>query len=30
MDFSLAWSKENYNPAIALFYSMIEEITNAE
>ena len=30
MDFSLAWSKENYNPAIALFYSLIEEVTNAE
>lgn len=30
MDFSLAWNKENYNPAIALFYSMIEEVTNAE
>ena len=30
MDFSLAWSKENYNPAIALFYSMIDEITNAD
>ena len=30
MDFSLAWSRENYNPAIALFYSMIEEITNEE
>ena len=30
MDFSLAWNKENYNPAIALFYSMIEEVTNAD
>ena len=30
MDFSLAWSKENYNPAIALFYSLIEEVTGAE
>jgi DNA-binding transcriptional LysR family regulator len=30
MDFSLAWSKENYNPAIALFYSMIDEITSAD
>ena len=30
MDFSLAWNKENYNPAIALFYSMIEEVTNVD
>lgn len=26
MDFSICWNKENYNPAIALFYSMIDEV----
>ena len=26
MDYSICWHKENYNPAIALFYSMIDEI----
>ena len=26
MDFSIGWSKDNFNPAIALFYSIISEI----
>ena len=30
MDFSLAWNRENFNPAIALFYSLIEEVTDGE
>lgn len=30
MDFSLAWNKENYNPAIALFYSLIDEVSSVD
>ena len=26
MDYSICWHKENYNPAIALFYSLIDEV----
>ena len=26
LDFSICWSKDNYNPAIALFYSLIDEV----
>lgn len=26
MDFAICWNKDNYNPAIALFYSLIEEV----
>ena len=26
MDYSICWNKENYNPAIALFYSLIDEV----
>jgi len=27
MDFSICWCKDNYNPAIALFYSLVGEIS---
>ena len=30
MKFSLAWNKENYNPSIALFYSLIDEISEID
>lgn len=26
MDYAICWNKENYNPAIALFYSLIDEV----
>jgi len=26
LDFAICWNKDNYNPAIALFYSLIEEV----
>lgn len=26
MDYSICWNKDNYNPAIALFYSLIDEV----
>ncbi len=26
MDFAICWNKDNYNPAIALFYSLIDEV----
>lgn len=26
LDFAICWHKENYNPAIALFYSLIDEV----
>lgn len=30
MDFSIAWHKDNYNPAISQFYSLVEEVIKSE
>ena len=29
-DFSIAWHKDNYNPAISQFYSLVEEVIKSE